>query len=145
MPTSRNPFTNHPSKGQRVDWPGRPSPEIAYAIGGGGNAAFPKSSAGGDIPELVGQIQGGGNITENYYYMEIIWKNIIYYGLLRILQTFITEITVLLQGYLFNLKRLSQNRARKPYFWGEIGQNRDLLITDISEFLLWNITENYGL
>jgi hypothetical protein len=54
----------------------------------------------------------GGDITEN---------KIICYGLLRILRTFIMEITVLLQGNLFTLKRLSQI-GPKTLLLGEIGQ-----------------------
>ncbi len=75
----------------------------------------------------------------------------VYYGLLRILQTFITEIMVLLQGNLFTLKRLSQiepenptireNRKKIGTFLLRILQN----ITDITNFLLLrNITEKYG-
>ncbi len=48
----------------------------------------------------------------------------VYYSLLRILQTFIAEITVHLQGNLFNLKDFAKSDL-KPLFGG-IGQNRDL-------------------
>ncbi len=74
----------------------------------------------------------------------------VYYGLFRILRTFIMEITVLLQGNLFTLERLSQIRPKTPTFV-ENRPKSGYFITDITEyygyfgfFLLRNITENYG-
>jgi hypothetical protein len=43
-----------------------------------------------------------------------------YYGLLWVLHNFITEITVLLQGNLFTLEKLSQLGPKTPTF----GENR---------------------
>ncbi len=74
----------------------------------------------------------------------------VYYGLLRILRTFITEITVLLQGNLFTLEKLSQIRPKTPTFvenrpksgpfcYGYYG-----ILRILRNFLLRNITENYG-
>jgi hypothetical protein len=64
----------------------------------------------------------------------------VYYGLLRILRNFIMEITVPLQGNLFNLKRLSQIRPENPTFGGNQSKSGPFLlrilrnIMDITDF-----------
>ncbi len=64
--------------------------------------------------------RGGGLREKNAVYYGV------YYGLLRILRTFIKEIMVLLQVNWIILKRLSQIGPKDPTFGGEIGQNRNL-------------------
>ncbi len=67
-------------------------------------------------------------------------NNIMYYGLLRTLRTFITESTVLLHGNLLTLKTLGQIGPKNPSFWIN-WPNRDFYILDITDFLL---QKHYG-
>ncbi len=89
----------------------------------------------------VSGIRGGGHNR----------KKIIYYSYLQCLLWFIADITdVYFEKYgaftreIVTLKILSQIRPyyKNPNFFVEHHPNWDLM--DIIEFLLWNITENYG-
>ncbi len=77
-------------------------------------------------------IQGGGTLRKN---------KIIYYGLLRCLFRFITDITEFYYGHYGAFTREfvyseKPNRARNPTFGEKIGQNGDLLLR-----ILRNITD----
>jgi hypothetical protein len=63
------------------------------------------------------------------------------------LRTFITEITVLLQGNLFTLKNLA-NSGPKPYFWEKSAKIGTLLLRIITKYYrycgIFFIAEYYG-
>ncbi len=61
----------------------------------------------------------------------------VYYGVLRILRNFITEITVLFKNF--------AKSGPKTVLLGEIGLNLDLFITDITEYYRYYGIFYYGI
>ncbi len=83
--------------------------------------------------------RGGGDIMERQIFITVYYS--VYLGLLWILRTFNTEITVLLQRNLFTLKILSQIRPENP----TVGENRpNLGPFYYGYYVFFFITEYYG-